>query len=41
MLMPAVKQQIIGMALNGSSVRDIVRALRVSSVTVIDVIKKK
>jgi transposase-like protein len=29
-LMPAVKQQIIGMALNGSGVRDIVRALQVN-----------
>jgi InsA C-terminal domain len=36
-----VKQQIIDMTLNGSGVRDIVRVLRVSSATVIDVLKKK
>ena len=39
--LPAVKQQIIDMTLNGSGVRDIVRVLRVSSATVIDVLKKK
>ena len=39
--LPAVKQQIIDMRLNGSGVRDIVRVLRVSSATVIDVLKKK
>jgi insertion element IS1 protein InsB len=39
--LPAVKQQIIAMTLNGSGVRDIVRVLRVSSATVIDVLKKK
>ena len=38
--LPAVKQQIIDMTLNGSDVRDIVRVLRVSSATVIDVLKK-
>ena len=36
-----MKQQIIDMTLNGSGVRDIVRVLRVSSATVIDVLKKK
>ena len=39
--LPAVRQQIVGMTLNGSGVRDIVRVLRVSSATVIDVLKKK
>ena len=37
----AVKQQIVAMTLNGSGVRDIVRVLKVSSATVIDVLKKK
>jgi len=36
-----VRQQIVDMTLNGSGVRDIVRVLRVSSATVIDVLKKK
>ena len=35
-----VKQPIVDMTLNGSGVRDIVRVLRVSSATVIDVLKK-
>src|SRR3989441_7813887 len=39
--LPAVKQPIIDMTLNGRGVRDIVRVLRVSSATVIDVLKKK
>src|SRR5438445_11603819 len=39
--LPAVKQPIIDMTLNGSGVRDIVRVLRVSAATVIDVRKKK
>jgi hypothetical protein len=39
--LPAVRQQIIDMTLNGSGVRDIVRVLRVSSATVIDVLKKQ
>src|SRR5712671_8246828 len=39
--LPAVKQQIVDMTLNGSGVRDIVRVLKVSSATVIDVLKKK
>ena len=39
--LPAVKQQIIDMTLHGSGVRDIVRVLRVSSATVIDVLKTK
>ena len=37
----AVQQQIIAMTLNGSGVCDIVRVLRVSSATVLDVLKKK
>src|SRR5215470_16041056 len=39
--LPAVKQQIVDMTLNGSGVRDIVRGLGASSATVIDVLKKK
>src|SRR5256885_2329474 len=39
--LPAVKQQIVDMTLNGSGVRDIVRVLGVSSATVIEVLKKK
>src|SRR5881628_2727751 len=39
--LPAVKQQIVDMTLNGSGVRDIVRVLKVSSAAVIDVLKKK
>ena len=39
--LPAVKQQIVDMPLNGSGVRDIVRVLGVSSATVIDVLKKR
>ena len=39
--LPVVKQQIVAMTLNGSGVRDIVRVLRVSSATVINVLKKK
>jgi len=39
--LPAVKQHIVDMTLNGSGVRDIVRVLRVSSATVINVLKKK
>ena len=39
--LPAVKQQIVDMTLNGSGVRDIVRVLGVSSATVIKVLKKK
>ena len=39
--LPAVKQQIGDMTLNGSGVRDIVRVLGVSSAPVIDVLKKK
>ena len=39
--LPAVKQPSVDMTLNGSGMRDIVRVLRVSSATVINVLKKK
>ena len=39
--LPAVKQPIVDITLNGSGVRDIVCVLGVSSATVIDVLKKK
>ncbi len=39
--LPAVRQQIVDMTLNGSGVRDIVRVLRVSSATVMTCSKKK
>jgi len=39
--LPAVKQQIIEMTLNGSGVRDIARVLQVGPNTVIKELKKK
>ncbi len=39
--LPAVKKQIIDMALNGSGIRDTARVLNVSPSTVISEIKKK
>ena len=39
--LPAVRQQIVDMTLNGSGVRDIVRVLGVSSTTVVEVLKTK
>jgi transposase-like protein len=39
--LPAIKPQIVDMALNGSGVRDIVRVLGVSSTTVIETLKKR
>ncbi len=39
--LPAIKRQIVDMALNGSGVRDIVRVLGVSSTTVIETLKKR
>ena len=39
--LPAVKQRIVDMALNGSGIRDTARVLGVSSTTVIETIKKK
>jgi transposase-like protein len=37
---PAVKQQIIEMTLNGSGIRDIARVLHISPTTVIEELKK-
>jgi transposase-like protein len=39
--LPAVKQQIIDMALNGSGVRDTSRVLGISTATVINELKKR
>src|SRR5262249_28336246 len=39
--LPAAKQQMVDMALNGSGIRDTARVLRVSSTTVISTLKKK
>ena len=39
--LPAVKQQMVDMALNGSGIRDTARVLRVSPTTVISTLKKK
>ena len=39
--LPAVKQQMVDMALNGSGIRDTARVLRVSPTTVISTHKKK
>ena len=39
--LPEIKRQIVDMTLNGSSVRDIVRVLGVSSTTVIATLKKR
>jgi transposase-like protein len=39
--LPAIKQQMIEMSLNGSPIRDICRVLRVSSRTVIQQIKRQ
>ncbi len=39
--LPAIKQRIVDLTLNGCGVRDIVRVLRVSSATVIDTLKKR
>ena len=38
--LPEVKQQIADMAVNGSSIRDIARVLRISQTTVIETLKK-
>jgi insertion element IS1 protein InsB len=37
---PAVKQQILEMTLNGSGIRDIARVLHISPTTVIEALKK-
>ncbi len=39
--LPAIKQQMVEMSLNGSGIRDICRVLRVSSRTVIKQIKRQ
>ena len=39
--LPAVKHQMVDMALNGSGIRDTARVLRVSPTTVINTLKKK
>src|SRR6266478_8106500 len=39
--LPAVKQPMVDMALNGSGIRDTARVLRVSPTTVITTLKKK
>ena len=39
--LPAVKQQILDMALNGSGVRDTARVLGISPTTVINELKKR
>jgi transposase-like protein len=38
--LPAVKEQIVDMALNGSGIRDTARVLKISSATVINELKK-
>jgi transposase-like protein len=39
--LPAIKQQVIEMSLNGSGVRDTTRVLKISTATVIHELKKK
>ena len=39
--LPAVKHQMVDMALNGSGIRDTARVLRVSPTTIINTLKKK
>jgi transposase-like protein len=39
--LPATKQRIVGLTLNGCGVRDIVRVLGVSSATVVSTLKKR
>jgi transposase-like protein len=39
--LPAIKQQIIDMALNGSGIRDIARVLKISQMTVMETLKKR
>ena len=38
---PAVKQQIVDMAMNASGIRDTARVLKISPTTVINTLKKK
>jgi transposase-like protein len=39
--LPAIKQQVIEMSLNGSGIRDTARVLKISTATVIHELKKK
>jgi transposase-like protein len=39
--LPAIKQQVIDMSLNGSGIRDTARVLKISPITVINELKKK
>ena len=39
--LPAIKQQVIEMSLNGSGVRDTARVLQISTATVINELKKR
>ena len=39
--LPAIKEQIIDMALNGSGIRDIARVLQMSPTTVLEELKKR
>ena len=39
--LPAIKQQVIDMSLNGSGIRDTARVLKISPTTVINELKKK
>jgi insertion element IS1 protein InsB len=39
--LPAIKQQVIEMSLNGSGIRDTARVLQISTVTVVHELKKK
>jgi transposase-like protein len=38
---PAIKEQIVDMALNGSGIRDTARVLKISPTTVLNELKKK
>ena len=38
---PAIKEQIVDMSLNGSGIRDTARVLKISTTTVINTLKKK
>jgi transposase-like protein len=39
--LPAIKEQIVDMALNGSGIRDIARVLQISPTTIIEELKKR
>ena len=38
--MPAIKEQVVDMSLNGSGIRDTARVLKISPTTVINELKK-